>query len=37
MIIETMLSQFMVRCVPVAEEIENFHWYHHEAALLACV
>jgi uncharacterized protein (DUF362 family) len=27
--------QFMVRCVPPAKEIENFHWYHHEAAALS--
>jgi uncharacterized protein (DUF362 family) len=27
--------QFMVRCVPPAEEIENLHWYQHEAASLS--
>jgi hypothetical protein len=29
--------QFMVRCVPPAEEIENLHWYHREAASLHAV
>ncbi len=26
------VPQFVVRCLPTEEEVENFHWYEHEAS-----